>query len=294
MNRWLRRLLHRDGSDTGSSLCFYDTISHDWIRLTPGQHIALIGVSGSGKSNLIADLLVNLSPHIDDGTALVYGIDLKGGIELDRFGGCLADLATTLDETVTLLERLNQQLDQRMRILRAAHKTSIRVSRDTPMILVVVDEAAELTGGIDKQTKQQQERIRVLLDRLLRLGRACKFTIQLASQDPRKESMPLRDRCPTRIALRLNSIEETKMLLGDSAVQAGAAPWLIGPRQPGTGYIYDAERNRAIRFHGQQVPDDVIKNLRDTHPTRIDTTHDGQCGTTDDTDDKDKNATSTA
>lgn len=272
IRRLINRLPHRDAGES-SPLCFYDVLHRDWIRLTPGQHIALIGVSGSGKSNLISDLLANIQPDVDDGLALIFGIDLKGGVELDRFGGYLADLATTPDETITMLERLDRMLDERMRILRTEHQTSTRISRETPLILVVVDEAAELTGAIDKTTKQKQEQVRVLLDRALRLGRACGFTILLASQDPRKEAFPLRDRCPVRISLRLNSIEETRLLLGDNAIQAGAAPWLIGAKQPGTGYLYDADAHKIVRFRGQHVPDDVIDEIRGTHPMRTDKPH---------------------
>lgn len=256
-----------------SPLRIHDTLDDTWISLTPGQHVCLIGVSGSGKSTLVTGMLAGLRPEVDTGLARIYGIDLKGGVELGRFGGYLACMASTLDQTTTMLEQLDRELDRRLKILRAEQRTHIRMSTTTPLILVVVDEAAELTGGIDKTTRQQQERARILLDRLLRLGRACLFTVLLASQDPRKESVPLRDRCPVRIALRLNSVEETKMLLGDSAVQAGAAPWLIGIREPGTGYLYDADQHRVVRFRVPNTPDRLIRRLRESH-TRIDPAHD--------------------
>lgn len=77
IERFIGRLLHRGGSDQGSPLCFYDILHRRWIHLPLGQHVSLVGSTGAGKSNLIADLLLNLRPEVDSGTALIYGIDLK-------------------------------------------------------------------------------------------------------------------------------------------------------------------------------------------------------------------------
>lgn len=278
IRRLLGRITHRDGDDAGESpslsLCFYDTLHDQWIRLPYGQHVAIMAVTGGGKSNLVSDMLVNLEPEVDDGLVQIYGVDLKGGVEFNRFGGYMTSLATSLDEAIRLLEELNRLMDERGQALLAAHRSSVTIGPGTPGIVLVIDEAAELTGAVDKQTKQRQEQARGLLDRMLRLGRALGFTVVMASQDPRKESLALRDRCPTRIALRLNSIEETRMALGDSAIQAGCAPWLIGARHPGTGFLYDADRNTAIRFRCQHVPDKAIEALREAHP-RIAAPHDG-------------------
>ena len=273
IERFIGRLLHRGGSDQGSPLCFYDILHRRWIHLPLGQHVSLVGSTGAGKSNLIADLLLNLRPEVDSGTALIYGIDLKNGIELSRFDSYLADLATDMDETLNMLEQLSRLMDERGEQLRFEHRTSTTMDTRTPMILIVIDEAAELVGAMDKQGKAKQERIRTLLDRILRLGRATGFTVIMASQDPRKEALPLRDRCPMRIALRLNSKEEAIMLLGETAVKAGAAPWLIGVRQAGTGYLYDRDRHQVIRFRSQRIPDRAVQGIRDSH-TRIDPMHD--------------------
>lgn len=275
MNGIIGRLLAhagRRGHEPDTPLRFRDTLHDRWIGLAPGRHICLTGVSGSGKSTLLANLLANLRADVDHGLAQIHAIDLKGGVEMGRFGGYLGSMAATGDETLALLERLNTILDERMRRLRDTYRTDTPATTRTPLMLLVIDEAAELTGGIDRTTRTDQERMRVLLDRILRLGRAAGFTVVMASQDPRKESLPLRDRCPARIALRLNGTDEARMLLGDDALRAGAAPWLISPDQPGTGYLYDHERNSVVRFRCPPAPDRLIQDLRDTHPPH----HDGQ------------------
>ncbi|MBT1171005.1 FtsK/SpoIIIE domain-containing protein [Bifidobacterium sp. SO4] len=269
--RLLDKLLHR--GDAESPLCFYDVLHRRWINLTPGQHLAVIGVTGAGKSALIGGILTNLEAYVTSGEAVIYGIDLKQGIELNRYGGYIRQVASTLEQTVELLRTLNDEMDRRARILLDGYRNQTETSRDMPMILVIVDEAAELTGATDKALKQLQEEARNLLDRILRLGRALGFTAVLASQDPRKESLSLRDRCPVRLGLRLNSREETGMALGDTAIRAGAACWLIGIRQPGTGYMFDADTGRVLRFRTPTpMSDEELARLRARHP-RIDVAH---------------------
>ena len=69
-----------------------------------------------------------------------------------------------------------------------------------------------------------------------------------ATQDPRKEAAPLRDRFPNRIALALNSKAETVMMMGEDAVRDGCAPHAIPFGKPGVGYWHDTARHEAVRF----------------------------------------------
>lgn len=245
-----------------------------WINLLPGQHIAVAGVTGAGKSSLLANLLLNLEPEVDEGTCLIYAIDLKGGVEAIRFGGYLRKTATTIGQAITMLEQLNQELDARNRQLLTAYANHVKTTRETPMIVIVIDEAGELSGAVDKDRKRQQEQARALLDRILRLGRAASFTVIMASQDPRKENLPLRDRCPVRIGMRLNSRDETIMVMGESAVKAGAACWLIGTRQIGTAFMFDTDTGRVLRFRVAPIDDNELAELRARYAQRIDENHD--------------------
>lgn len=239
------------------------------IRIPDGQHILICGLTGAGKSNLLANLILSQADKACNSQSLLYGIDLKKGVEFTPYGPLWQQLATNLNEAISLLEEINEELDWRCAwLIQNGQRT---YANDKPIYLFI-DEAAELTGAIDRDARQQQERARALLDRILRQGRAVGITVILATQDPRKEVSPFRDRCPTRIALRLNSKDETKMMLGDSAVTDGAAPWLIGHRQPGVGYLYDADRHRIIRFHVPYVDDNLIHDTASCCQ-RIDTLH---------------------
>jgi S-DNA-T family DNA segregation ATPase FtsK/SpoIIIE len=263
MNPPIFRFLRRGAPS--APLRFYDREHRQWITLPTGQHAFICGVTGSGKSNLLAHLIVNLEPMVRAGACRLYGVDLKGGVELGLYGGLFERVAATLDETTSLLDALCNELDGRNQWLREHRQRKIMPDARHPLIVLVIDEAGELAGGIDRQTKQAQEHARVSLDRLLRLGRAAGFHIVLASQDPRKESVPQRDRCPIRIGLRLNSEDEARMLLGDAAVEQGAAPWLIGVKTPGRGYLYDADMHRVVAFGVGLVPDSRILEIADAY-----------------------------
>ena len=223
------------------------------IVLHPGEHTLVAGRTGAGKSMLLRQLIRNAIPDITDGCVRAFGVDLKDGVELDRWSPRM-QIADNLDATIAVLEQVDRERGERNTLLREQGSDKVEVSRDLPLIALIVDELAELAGGVDKNTRSQQERARFLLDRILRLGRAAGITVVAASQDPRKERLPVRDAFPNRIALALNSREEATMLMGEDAVRDGCAPHAIPSSTPGVGYWHDRARHRAVRFRCPYQP----------------------------------------
>ncbi|MBM6691687.1 ATP-binding cassette domain-containing protein [Bifidobacterium pullorum subsp. saeculare] len=223
------------------------------IVLHPGEHTLVAGRTGAGKSILLRQLIRNAIPDIADGCVRAFGVDLKDGVELDRWSPWM-QIADNLDATIAVLEQVDRERGERNTLLREQGSDKVEVSRDLPLIALIVDELAELAGGVDKNTRSQQERARFLLDRILRLGRAAGITVVAASQDPRKERLPVRDAFPNRIALALNSREEATMLMGEDAVRDGCAPHAIPSSTPGVGYWHDRARHRAVRFRCPYQP----------------------------------------
>ena len=223
------------------------------IVLHPGEHTLVAGRTGAGKSMLLRQLIRNAIPDIADGCVRAFGVDLKDGVELDRWSPWM-QIADNLDATIAVLEQVDRERGERNTLLREQGSDKVEVSRDLPLIALIVDELAELAGGVDKNTRSQQERARFLLDRILRLGRAAGITVVAASQDPRKERLPVRDAFPNRIALALNSREEATMLMGEDAVRDGCAPHAIPSSTPGVGYWHDRARHRAVRFRCPYQP----------------------------------------
>jgi S-DNA-T family DNA segregation ATPase FtsK/SpoIIIE len=94
-------------------------------------------------------------------------------------------------------------------------------TRTDPLVVVVVDEIAALTGYLPN--RDVKRRIAASLSVILTQGRAVGVTVIAAVQDPRKEILPFRDLFPTRIALRLTEAEQTDLVLGHGAHNRGAA-----------------------------------------------------------------------
>lgn len=226
-----------------------NTIDGSLVEIPMGMHTLIVGRSGAGKSQLIR----NTVPDVADGYARLYGIDLKGGVELARWAPWM-QTGTCLEYAIAVLEDLDEKREQRNRMLVEQGLDKVEVGRDVPLLVLVVDELAELAGGVDKTTRAQQEHARALLDRILRLGRAAGITVVAASQDPRKESIPLRDRFPNRIALALGSREEAVIMMGEDAVRDGCAPHAIPATTPGVGYWHDRAHHRAVRFRCPYQP----------------------------------------
>lgn len=243
-------MMHRvSPPPSGRGIMWYrNALDGGIIAIPPGMHTLIVGRTGSGKSRLISQILINLLPDILNGTAIAYGVDLKNGIELGAWEHWLQGLADEPDKVVSLLENVDRTRQERNRNLRERNQTKVAIGPDTPVIVLVIDELAELSGAVGKDDKARQEQCQRLLDRILRLGRSAGITVVAASQDPRKESLPLRDRFPNRIALALGSKAETIMMMGEDAVKDGCAPHTIPTDMPGTGYWHDSLHRQAVRF----------------------------------------------
>lgn len=220
-------------------------------RVSPppsGLHTFVAGRTGSGKSRLITQLLFNALPDVLRKTTIIYGIDMKDGVELGPWVHWMQDLADDYDKVLPLLDQIDQIRRERNQALREREATKVSIDTDMPLIALIVDEMAELSGAVRCEDRTRQEQCQRMLDRILRLGRSAGITVVGATQDPRKESVPLRDKFPNRIALALNSRMETVMMMGEDAVKDGCAPHTIPTDMPGTGYWYDAMRRKAVRF----------------------------------------------
>jgi S-DNA-T family DNA segregation ATPase FtsK/SpoIIIE len=217
-----------------------------------GTHLLIVGATGSGKGSVLWSLLHALGPAIRDGLVAVWAIDPKGGMELAGGAGLFArfsygdsdqvatagigsagvvahelEFATVLEDAVAVMRRRQEAL----RGITRLHTPST----GEPLLLVVVDEVASLTGYVtDRDAKR---RIGAALSLLLSQGRAVGVLVVGAVQDPRKETLTVRDLFPTRVLLRVTEPDQVGLVLGTSARDRGARAELIPDTLPGVGYV---------------------------------------------------------
>ncbi len=213
------------------------------LRLS-GTHILIVGATGSGKGSGIWSILAALAGGIKAGTVRVWAFDPKGGMELalgmplfDRF---LCDafeaMADALDDAVTILQT-------RARRLRGVTRQHAATPED-PTYVLVVDELAALIAYV--QDRKLKDRIRNALNLILSQGRAVGVHVVAAAQDPRKETLTVRDLFPTRIGLRMIEDGHVDLALNDGARDRGAYCDLI-PQHGAAGTAY-------IVLEGDPVP----------------------------------------
>ncbi|WP_197677058.1 FtsK/SpoIIIE domain-containing protein [Friedmanniella luteola] len=237
-----------------------------WRLQLVGSHVLVVGATGAGKGSVIWSLLLHLAPLIRSGLVNVWAVDPKGGMELaggrslfarfahgdsDAAAGYEATFAEVLEDAVALMRRRQD----RLRGVTRLHQPST----SEPLVVLVVDELAALTGWVTDRTAKK--RIEAALGLLLSQGRAVGVVVVGAVQDPRKDVLPMRDLFPTRIALRLNEAEQVNLVLGPGARNRGAQADLIPDSLPGVGYVTVDGSAEPVRVRFSNVTDQDIAQL---------------------------------
>jgi len=229
-----------------------------------GRHLLIAGASGAGKGSVLWSLIRALGPGVAAGVVRLRGVDPKGGMELfpgRRLFGEYADEDPA--EMVALLEHAVADMNERKKRLKAAGQRVFIPSTVDPLEVIVVDELAFLTAYAPKDVKTK---VAVALQVLLSQGRAVGFSVVAALQDPRKDVLPFRDLFTYRIALRLAEDSHVDMVLGDGALDRGAACHLIPATLPGVGFVHVEGAHEPVRVRFSYLGDDDITDMADRWP----------------------------
>jgi S-DNA-T family DNA segregation ATPase FtsK/SpoIIIE len=163
-------------------------------------HTLVAGVTGAGKASVMWSLLIGLGPVVRAGLVRLVGVDLKAGMELTHARGMFSAVATTPEQAVAILEREADLLANRADTM-AGHQRSHTPTPASPHVLVVVDELAALTAYIaDPMLRRRAD---TALRLLLTQGRAPGVSVWAWVQDPRKDTVPMRNLFPHMFGLRI-------------------------------------------------------------------------------------------
>jgi S-DNA-T family DNA segregation ATPase FtsK/SpoIIIE len=168
------------------------------------------GVVGSGKSGVLNVIIAALVACED---AVVWGIDLKGGMELRPWAPSLGRLATTPEQAVNVLNEAVTELDRRATESSRAGARVWEPTRSRPALVIVIDEYAELPEAATAYT-----------DSIARRGRAVAVNLLAATQRPTQKAMghgAARSQMDVRISLRVRERRDVDLILGQGAYNAG-------------------------------------------------------------------------
>lgn len=201
-----------------------------------GVHGMIAGSTGSGKSELLMTLILSLAVKYDPMMVNFVLVDFKGGAAFDPFKGLphVVDIVTNLrgNAVARMFAAINAELNRRQQInqdngtkdIIRYRKNNLHNTRDDnyPFLFIIIDEFAEMIANNPEYKAQ--------LDSITRLGRALGVSLILAAQRPTGVTDQMRANIKFRIALRVETREESSELL-----RLPDAAYL--PSIPGRGYL---------------------------------------------------------
>lgn len=188
------------------------------------------GVVGSGKSGVLNVILANLAACPD---VVIWGIDLKGGMELRPWASCLDRLATTPAEAAVMLRDAVRIVEARAHAMGDGSARVWEPSPERPALIIVVDEYAELVENAAGAAESA--------DSLARRGRAVAVTLLAATQRPTQQAMgngAVRSQMDVRVCLRVRERRDADLILGQGMLAAG---WLAHTLNAPGKFLVSAE-----------------------------------------------------
>jgi len=207
---------------------------------------------GSGKSGILNVILAYLITCVD---VRVWGIDLKGGMELQPWKACLTRLATTPEQARALLADAVGELNRRATLLATIGARVWEPEPASPALIIIIDEYAELPPEAHQHT-----------DSIARRGRAVAVNLLIATQRPTQEAMghgAVRSQMDIRICLRVRERRDVDLILGQGALMSGWQAHTL--TQPGTFLISALEHTTPQRARGYLITDQHITRHVNTH-----------------------------
>jgi S-DNA-T family DNA segregation ATPase FtsK/SpoIIIE len=150
---------------------------------------------------------------------------MKLGLELAPWRRVLDRLATTADEAFALLSAANRVLDARARLLAEREGRKWTPSPDAPVLVVAIDELAELNSDS-----------LALFERLARMGRAVGIVLVAVTQRPSVAalgSLDARTQMTVRVSLGVIEARDAELILGSGRIGEGWRTERLG----GPGYF---------------------------------------------------------
>ncbi|AGL16076.1 cell division FtsK/SpoIIIE [Actinoplanes sp. N902-109] len=182
---------------------------------------------------------------------VLWGIDLKGGMELRPWAPCLARLATTPDEAAHLLADAVAVLDARAE---ASSHGNTRVWEPTPAapaLVIVIDEYAELADTAPDAVPYAES--------IARRGRAVAVDLLVATQRPTQKAMgggALRSQMSVRVCLRVRERRDVDLILDRGMLAAGWHAHTLDA--PGKFYVLADGHNQPRRARAYLFTDDHV------------------------------------
>ncbi|MGH3673417.1 MAG: FtsK/SpoIIIE domain-containing protein, partial [Pseudonocardiaceae bacterium] len=216
------------------------------------RNVLIGGMIGSGKSGILNVILAYLITCLD---VQVWGIDLKGGMELQPWKAHLTRLATTPEHAIALLADAVSEVNRRAALLASLGVRVWEPAPGSPALIIIIDEYAELPPEAHEHT-----------DSIARRGRAVAVNLLAATQRPTQHAMghgAVRSQMDIRICLRVRERRDVDLILGQGSLLSGWHAHTL--TQPATFLISALEHTTPQRARGYLITDQHITRHVATH-----------------------------
>jgi hypothetical protein len=206
------------------------------------------GATGGGKSGWLNVLIGNLVACED---VVIWGIDLKKGMELGPWAACIDRLATTPEEARALLADAVAILEARAALLAARGQRLWEPTPDMPALIILIDEYAELVDDAPGAVRHA--------DSVARRGRAVAVNLIPATQRPTQKAMghgAVRSQMDVRVCFRVRERKDVDLILGQGMLAAGWHAHTLNA--PGKFLISAAEHDTPRRARAYLVTDQAV------------------------------------
>jgi hypothetical protein len=227
------------------------------------RHALIGGSTGSGKSGGLNVLMANLTACQD---VIIWAIDLKRGMELGPWAGCIDRLATTPEQATALLRDAVAVLKGRAEYLASTGRRIWEPTPEMPTLVIIIDEYAELAEEAPEALNYA--------DTIARLGRAVAVTLIAATQRPTQKVMgqsAVRSQMDLRICFRVREQRDVDLVLGQGMLKAGWNAHKLNA--PGKFLISAPEHDIPRRARAYLVTDEMVTETSARHsriPRRLD------------------------
>jgi S-DNA-T family DNA segregation ATPase FtsK/SpoIIIE len=221
------------------------------------RHALFGGIAGSGKSGAINLLMGNLTACRD---VVIWGIDLKRGMELGPWAACIDRLATTPDQAKDLLGDGVAILEARAERLAATGRRVWEPTPQAPALVIIIDEYAELAEHAAPAMSDT--------DSIARRGRAVAVTLITATQRPTQKAMgqgAVRSQMDVRVSFRVRERRDVDLILGQGMLAAGWQAHTLNA--PGKFLISAPEHDTPRRARAYLLTDETVSDTARRHAT---------------------------
>ncbi len=235
-------------------------------------HTLIAGATGSGKSVLLRNLLLDVCATNSPELVKIYLIDAKQGTDyfpLEDFPHLTEGIITEQDQAIEVFEKIVSEMDSRYQLFREqkvnnlwGYNQKVSAEKQLPILLLVHDEFADWM-----LVEEYKNAVSSAVQRLGVKARAAGIHLIFAAQRPDNNVFPmqLRDNLGNRLILRVESVGTSEISLGQKGGECLLGKGHLAARLPGESDLIYTQvpflSNEEFSLVAEAIKQDLSQNL---------------------------------